>query len=292
MYRDLDPANWPEDKKLSDHTIITGLLQDGFRTEPSVIGDDEPIDPHVSPRDMVHAVDADSSQTVAIEQAKHGRNLVIQGPPGTGKSQTITNLIAMAVAEGRRVLFVAEKMAALEVVKRRLDNIGLGDMCIELHSRKANKRDVLKELERTIDLGCPAMGDLDDLVTRMTAARDRLNEHAGRLHARLDPSGETPYRIMGHLVRLSQADVPPADFTLPDPENWSRQECRERRGLIHDLSERIEEIGIPSDHVWRGVGLEAVLPVDIARLSDKIANLRSRLAEPVNDFETVTIAIY
>ena len=165
------------------------MLQDGFRTEPSVIGDDEPIDPHVSPRDMVHAVDADSSQTVAIEQAKHGRNLVIQGPPGTGKSQTITNLIAMAVAEGRRVLFVAEKMAALEVVKRRLDNIGLGDMCIELHSRKANKRDVLKELERTIDLGCPAMGDLDDLVTRMTAARDRLKR------ARRPPA--RPFRPFG-----------------------------------------------------------------------------------------------
>lgn len=277
MYRDLDPANWPEGAKLSDHAIIRGLLQDGFRTEPSVIGDDEPIDPHVNPRDMVHALDADSSQTVAIEQAKHGRNLVIQGPPGTGKSQTITNLIAMAIAEGRKVLFVAEKMAALEVVKRRLDNIGLGDMCLELHSRKANKRDVLTELERTLDLGRPEMGDLDDLVARMTAARDRLNEHAGRLHARLDPSGETPFHIMGHLIRLSQAGVAPADFTLPEPESWLRQEFRERRGLIDDLSRRIEEIGVPSNHPWRGVGLEAVLPVDIARLSDRIATLRSQL---------------
>ena len=71
-------------------------------------------------------MDADSSQTIVIEEVRQGRNLVVQGPPGTGKSQTITNLIATAVKGGKKVLFVAEKMAALEVVKRRLDNVGLG----------------------------------------------------------------------------------------------------------------------------------------------------------------------
>nr|WP_081608935.1 AAA domain-containing protein [Paramagnetospirillum caucaseum] len=100
-------------------------------------------------------MDADSSQTLAIEEVRRGRNLVIQGPPGTGKSQTIANLIAGAVAGGRKVLFVAEKMAALDVVKRRLDAIGLGAVCLELHSNKANKRAVLDELRRTKELGRP-----------------------------------------------------------------------------------------------------------------------------------------
>src|SRR3972149_9436195 len=100
--------------------------------------------------DMVHVLDADSSQTLAIEEVKLGRKRVIQGPPGTGKSQTIANLIAAAIKEGKTVLFVAEKMAALEVVKRRLDNIGLGDCCIEVHSHNTNKREFLQELSRSL----------------------------------------------------------------------------------------------------------------------------------------------
>src|SRR5690606_9080393 len=80
--------------------------------------------------------DADSSQHSALVDAVSGKSLVIEGPPGTGKSQTITNLIAAALAQGKRVLFVAEKMAALEVVKKRLDRAGLGEFCLELHSHK------------------------------------------------------------------------------------------------------------------------------------------------------------
>ncbi|MFW8194336.1 AAA domain-containing protein, partial [Klebsiella pneumoniae] len=87
--------------------------------------------------------DADSSQHSALIDAIRGQNLVIEGPPGSGKSQTITNLIAAALLNGKKVLFVAEKMAALEVVKRRLDRAGLGQFCLELHSHKTHKRKVL-----------------------------------------------------------------------------------------------------------------------------------------------------
>ena len=100
------------------------------------------------PGDTYHVLDADSSQSLAIHEATSGSNLVIQGPPGTGKSQTICNIIADAVGRGKRVLFVAEKMAALEVVKHRLDNIGLGQVCLELHSHKTNKREILADLAR------------------------------------------------------------------------------------------------------------------------------------------------
>ncbi|WP_164457108.1 AAA domain-containing protein, partial [Pseudomonas viridiflava] len=94
----------------------------------------------------LHILDCDSSQAIAIHEVRRGRDMVIQGPPGTGKSQTIANIIASAIKDGKTVLFVAEKMAALEVVKRRLDEKGVGDACLELHSNKANKRAVLDEL--------------------------------------------------------------------------------------------------------------------------------------------------
>ena len=152
MHRDLDPENWPEGKKLTDHTVLRGLLGEGL-SEKLHYPDDVDVDAVTDPADLPHVMDADSSQTMAIEEVRRGTNLVIQGPPGTGKSQTITNVIAAAIKGGKSVLFVAEKRAALDVVKRRLDDIGLGDMCLELHSHKARKKVVLDELDRTLGLG-------------------------------------------------------------------------------------------------------------------------------------------
>ena len=105
---------------------LSHLLGEGFVSEPSLCDENDKIDPLIPPLNMVHVTDADSSQTIAIEEVRLGRHLVIQGPPGTGKSQTITNLIATAVKAGKKVLFVAEKMAALEVVHSRLERLGLG----------------------------------------------------------------------------------------------------------------------------------------------------------------------
>src|ERR1051326_5014727 len=127
--------------------MINRALLEGFKPEPPVCNDEDKIDPVIDPHQMIHVTDADSSQALVIEEVRRGRNLVVQGPRGTGKSQTITNMIATAVKEGKRVLFVAEKMAALEVVKRRLDALDLGALCLELHSNKANKKVVLAELD-------------------------------------------------------------------------------------------------------------------------------------------------
>ena len=109
MYRDLDVDNW-SDNALTEHPILRSILTDGFQEPRSSIDNGvSNIDKHLTPANTYHVVDADSSQALAIHDVSQGRNLVIQGPPGTGKSQTITNLIAAAIAEGKRVLFVAEK---------------------------------------------------------------------------------------------------------------------------------------------------------------------------------------
>jgi Protein of unknown function (DUF4011)/AAA domain len=159
MYRDLDPANWPEGTKLDERPLVQALLRDGFRDEPAGISEEQSLDDLLTPLDAIHVLDADSSQVTAIEEVRRGRNLLIQGPPGTGKSQTIANVIASAVHAGKKVLFVAEKMAALEVVHRRLSNLGLGAMCLELHSHKANKRALLEDLSHTLHLGPPKVDD-------------------------------------------------------------------------------------------------------------------------------------
>lgn len=118
----------------------------------------------------------------------------IQGPPGNGKSQTIANIIAAAIGDGKRVLFVAETMAALEVVKGRLDATGVGDACLELHSNKANKRSLLDELRRTWELGARRRNDIGTLHTRIVEARDTLNAHARRMHEATSRPGSLPSR--------------------------------------------------------------------------------------------------
>ena len=127
MYRDLDVNIWPDSSKPTEHPIIGALLHEGFDELAPTISSDDHLDQHLMVKDVNHVVDADGSQTLALVDVNNGRNLVVQGPPGTGKSQTITNMIAEAIGQGRTALFVSEKMAALEVVKRRLDNVGLGD---------------------------------------------------------------------------------------------------------------------------------------------------------------------
>ena len=112
----------------------------------------EDFDDRVHPKDVHTILDSDSSQLEAILAAKSGMSLVLDGPPGTGKSQTIANIIAESLAAGKTVLFVSEKAAALEVVKRRLDASNLGDFCLECHSHKANKKDVIAELGRCLSL--------------------------------------------------------------------------------------------------------------------------------------------
>ncbi len=148
MYRDLDIDVWPDRRwKLQ---LVKGLLYEGFEgDDDAIFGEEDKLDDVLPPEKIFHVVDADASQARVIEEARSGRNLVVQGPPGTGKSQTIANIIATTAQEGKTVLFVAEKMAALEVVHDRLVKVGLADICLGLHSRSANKRQVL-ELERTL----------------------------------------------------------------------------------------------------------------------------------------------
>lgn len=285
MYRDLDPENWPTGAKLTEQPIVRALLGEGFQATGELLPDDTAIDAHIPPEQMLHIVDSDSSQALAVHDVRQGRSLVIQGPPGTGKSQTIANVIASAVADGKTVLFVAEKMAALDVVKRRLDHAGVGDACLELHSNKANKRALLDELRRTWELGSPRGEFPNGLLPSLNAARDSLNAHAGRLHTAHGPSRLTPYQILGSLVRLRAEGQRPTDITLERAQLWTEEDLKKRLAMLDDLLRRIEDIGLPTQHPWRGVGLEAILPTELDRL---LPTLDALLAEAIELTRQVT----
>ncbi|HEX7152539.1 MAG TPA: DUF3320 domain-containing protein [Thermoanaerobaculia bacterium] len=195
MFKDLDPATWPDHAKLHEHPLLHTLFRpvgDGNR-DPGF--DEKRIDERLTARDLWHVMDADPSQMAVIEDVKAGRNLVVEGPPGTGKSQTITNLIAEALAAGKTVLFVSEKMAALEVVKARLDEAGLGPFCLELHSRKANKKAVLLELQRSLEAKpLPAAGE--QLLDEHELLKRELNVYAAQLGEPAGALGLSPFQLL------------------------------------------------------------------------------------------------
>ena len=278
MYRDLDPQTWPAEARITNQPLVRALLTTGFVPTQESVPEGARIDDHIQPAAMTHIVDCDSSQTLAVHDVRSGRDLVIQGPPGTGKSQTIANIIAAAVADGKSVLFVAEKMAALDVVKRRLDKAGVGDACLELHSNKVSKRAVLDELRRTWELGSPH-GDLSGaLLRRLTEARDHLNAHADRMHRQHPQTELNPYQVFGQLVQQRRAGQRPTDFSLDHAAHWSTDD-RERRGdLLAELAERVTEIGRPDEHPWCGIGLEVVIPTMIDRLVPRLGELGRALA--------------
>lgn len=275
MFRDLNLDAWPDEFDLRKNALIRGLLGEGFGSETDrspFVGEDEPIDSVLSPADVIHVADADSSQAVVIEEIIQGRNLVVQGPPGTGKSQTITNVIAAAVHAGKRVLFVSEKMAALNVVKRRLDQIGLGPMTVELHSHKARKRGVLADLKSTFESGVPT-GRQSVATDELRHAAQQLRDHDERLHDPVGNSGCSPYQAIGRLLRAKSTDSQPLPYLVPEMTAWTLEDYQSRQQMATDLDQLLAVSGDPSIHVWRGVQCAPMTPFDLERLIGQLAKL-------------------
>ncbi len=288
MYRDLDPEIWQQSRPIVANPLIHALLhQDGFQIEAPLLADDENLDEKLDPNEMVHVLDADSSQARAIFEVTRGRSLVIQGPPGTGKSKTIANLIAAAVKDGKTVLFLAEKQAALDVVKRYLAKIGLEKMCLELHGRKANRRRVQQELLRTRQTDPPTAGNIDHTATTLKDYRDRLNCHVRAMHARREPSSLEPYRVIGELVRLQSQDIAYADFQLDAPTAWSCEEFSKKCDLLADLATHLQRVGDPQRHPWRGAEANVLVPADISLMAATICQLIPRLDSLIRATKTL-----
>lgn len=292
MYRDLDSANWPTEDGLLKHPFITALLQDGFSASADIFSDNSHLDEVIPAVRLDHVVDADSSQTIAIESVRQGRNMVVEGPPGTGKSQSITNIISTAVLDGKKVLFVAEKMAALDVVKRRLEAEGLGPLCLELHSHKANKRAVIDEIGRTWNLGRPRTFDLEAFAAQLQSKRDYLNQHVKSLHEPYLPSGFTPFDIIGRLSILGERAKEVNELLFSNAEQWTTDQRIENRRLIQELAERVEEMGVPSVHPWRGSCRDTVLRIDLEAIETKIRNLNRHLTELLEILEKLSALIF
>ncbi|MCY1507689.1 putative DNA helicase [compost metagenome] len=193
---------------------------------------------------------------------REGSNLVIQGPPGTGKSQTITNIIAELIGQKKTVLFVAEKMAALEVVKRRLDECHLGDAVLELHSHKSTKQSVLKELGRTLEQGRPLTKVGTEDLASLKELQDGLNHYCEAIGASAGASGLPFVEVLGRYLKLKRTHPGLPLIPFAPMATWSHAEHQRQRGLVDELVLHLEEMGRPDQSVFWGSDRTFFSPIE------------------------------
>lgn len=306
MYLDLDPARWPKDGNIIDHPIIERFLadydtgqneEDGADGGPG-FGEEYAIDDI----NDIHAKyplvdDADSSQHSALIDAVDGRNLIIEGPPGTGKSQTIANLIAAAMARGKRVLFVAEKMAALEVVRRRLDAAGLGEFCLELHSHKTQKRKVLDEIEfRLKKHGHYRMPrDIDVDIAHYEEMKTTLKGHVERINRPWKNTGKTLHEIFMAATRYRREIGINPDALHPegyDGENLDATAQRRMEDQVaafqkiyRAVTAQLDDDSELHQHPWYGVRNTDLQIFDRERVKSALEDWQHSLADPNGERE-------
>ncbi|WP_334018294.1 DUF4011 domain-containing anti-phage protein Hhe [Alteromonas sp. S015] len=272
MYLDLDPSRWPQGaNNIQNHAILQQFFakegKEGESSDFSSFGTEYPIDTLKDVHQLYPLIDdADSSQHSALVDAIKGKNLVIEGPPGSGKSQTITNLIAAAIAQGKKVLFVAEKMAALQVVQSRLARAGLGDFCLELHSNKTQKKQVYEDLKRRIDhqeaYRYPSSIDLD--IQMYEEKKEKLSQYAELINTTWKKSGKTIHQIFTAATRyreefseLKLDDIKPSKF---DGSKFNEldgrrtaDELRKYADIYTEVRTQVGSNSQLSEHPWFGV---------------------------------------
>ncbi|MCK4448373.1 MAG: DUF4011 domain-containing protein, partial [Candidatus Marinimicrobia bacterium] len=255
MFKDLEKYN----EIFKSNAIVqalSGSVRLDQKGEESVYITADELDDKRKPLELFQVLDADSSQQEAIEAVKAGNSIVIQGPPGTGKSQTITNLIAELLANNQKVLFVSEKMAALNVVYRRLQKVGLGEYCLEIHSRKANKRHVLNQLKDAYESKHPGKPLIENKIEELLSKRKQLNEYSKILHKPIDSFGKTPYWFIGQLNQVREIEFIDIDFS--NLSNISFAQYKAIISTIETLKARIEMIGHPHKHPFWGCEIKTI----------------------------------
>jgi hypothetical protein len=266
---------------LGSHSVVRCLCEEEKTPITTDSLDPRELDKKTSPDTSFLVADADSSQLVCIETVKSGSNLVIQGPPGTGKSQTITNLISEFIARGKSVLFVSEKMAALEVVFQRLQNANLGHFCLQLHSHRANKREVIQELYKTYGEQLqPKKGLTEFEAKQLMERRRKLNDYVHSLHIIRRPLGCSAFEGLGWAAELERvvyvsAGAFDASRMTPESLDGAEQLASRFKPMWH-----VATAG--QDFPWFGCALtpftltnKATLQATISECQESLAALRA-----------------
>ena len=270
MYHDLQSGNW----NFSEHPVLASLFG-GSDVGVSEIpfGDEYDVDdPSIEAKIPLLIADADSSQASVVVDVANGKNIAVEGPPGTGKSQTIVNTIATSLAAGKKVLFVAEKSAALEVVHNRLKEFGLEDFILSLQATRSSKEQIIESIRKRLTMS-PA-GDpleLDQVISQFKKVREDIGIYIQTMASRFGNTGQTVHRIIGRSIsHRSEIEWMPEtirNFRIPNTQMLTISDLLE----IKEICERLETIWIESNNYethWKGLQVPNLDPFQITETLD------------------------
>lgn len=252
MYRDLKD----NESRIIEHPIVRALATTDPREQTDQLlfepVDSDRIDELAPPEQVPMVLNADSSQRVAIAAAQQGKSFVMDGPPGTGKSQTIANMIATLLHDGKSVLFVSEKIAALDVVKNRLKNVGLESFLFEIHSAKSSRKAVADELSTTLGKKAVPPRGLDEVsLSTLRKRRMQLNAYADASNEVRELLNQSVHDVLGRLAWLTT--VPKAPLPAAPLREMSDRDLADLLEAAVGLSRVWRPAAHGSGFLWRGV---------------------------------------
>lgn len=239
---------------LLESPMVAHILGAGAPNPARDLDRRDDLDERLDRAALLAPLPADSAQLNVLARAREGHNLVIKGPPGTGKSQTITNLIANFLGEGKTVLFVSEKTAALQVVQRRLDSVGLAPFCLELHSARSNKREVLNQLQAAFDAeGPPTDPRWAAAANDLASVRRQLAHGNTVLHQR-HANGLSLAEALETVVAERRAGrFPPLPVAWHEADRFDEAALQQRNLLVEQLAARATDVAPRPRHPLRGL---------------------------------------
>ncbi|QVK21562.1 DUF4011 domain-containing protein [Mycoplasmatota bacterium] len=290
MYNDLDPINWEDVLQGEEDNVLTDIFVNHKYHEVSDVDDKKLIDSN-SEIDMINNVlDADSSQLLAISKVNRGNSIIIQGPPGTGKSQTIVNLISEGIIRNKKILFMSEKLAAMDVVYSRLRSLNLSHVALQLHSDKVNKSQVINELQKTYYMNKINVKNTDyDIVNKLDDLRREINNYYELLNKKSSKSKLSIVEAYRLIIKLENYfKINDIDVYKLDVHNEYLMESSEVQfdNLLSDL-ESLEifynKYGTMSDNPLTSISIEKPLSHhDMNKYKSQINELISELTSVTN----------
>ena len=285
LYQDLDPS---KNLAVGRHPLVQDLLvgTETLGADYAEVYDVEAESIAAKLKPVIFP--ADSSQLSAIKDVLDGKNLVVKGPPGTGKSQTITNIIAALLDKGQSVLFVAEKMAALEVVKNRLDSAGLGAFCLELHSFKARRNDVVASFKQRLQVSrsTPKATAIEEKRAALKRDQERLNEYARVLNESFGTFGLSVHNLLWQLQILRKDSELPDTLKLvpvPDVVNLTSTNAEQIESSLKHFQQLERELRetwqTQAHHPWYGLASADLNLATQQRLILSVSEFAAHLSE-------------
>ena len=276
-------------KELLENKVIESLVAQRLTWQPDPLTSTlREKDKQMRPDELALPVAVDSSQMAAVFEAGLGHSFILYGPPGTGKSQTITNLIANALFQGKRVLFVAEKMAALSVVQRRLAKIGLDPFCLEMHSNKVTKRHILDQFAKALGVThIKSPEDYAHTAEKLYAERTKLIEYMEALH---ESKGEDGFSLYDCILRYESKDCDTWDADLtPTFQHLTPTTQADYEHLLGGRFESvIKLVGQPSHHALVGLGIEETDLANENTLRSSLQDAKAVLENALNVLPTLS----